>query len=474
MQHLKPVGQGGFDSFLIPAPRGSGVAPGMKGGAVKGKGKAKAEDLFLPDGVLASEKELSLQEAYAREENIPAELQGLQPDMNPHLRQVLEALDDEAFEVDEDAGDDGNWFDSLVGGGEVHEGEEAPDFEFEEWGVDEQAPARPTEAELPEDASWEERFKAFKRDQQARGDDQVSAWGEEDAYGDERSEGADTLGSLPANFSDMIVAGGKKRRGKRGPSDASGMSMSSSAVFRNQGLRDLDDRFDKVRLIQLFALTYCLGLNLCERTPLSRGTDLVQIEEDYEFDDEEEDFDDNMSLASGMSGMSAMSSMSRASLFSTAPPLVSREDFDSIMDDFLDNYEVVGNKYRQALGGTQLSGPEKLQVLRAAVESEEEGIGKEENRKRILEIERLGRGVRAPIEKMSRVKREEDEGEKWDVETILSESSLPSAVLLFRRCSPDGRSAPFRYTRPLGLRRPGPPITANKQPHIQIQRITPA
>ena len=167
-----------------------------------------------------------------------------------------------------------------------------------------------------------------------------------------------------------------------------------------------------------------------------------QIEEDYEFDDEEEDdFDDNMSLASGMSGMSAMSgmsgmsSMSRASLFSTssaAPPLVSREDFDSIMDDFLDNYEVVGNKYRQALGGTQLTGPEKLRVLRAAVESEEDGIGKEENRKRILEIERLGRGVRAPKEKMGRVRREEDEGDKWDVETILSMCLFPVVSRLMR------------------------------------------
>ena len=257
MQHLKPVGQGGFDSFLIAAPRGSGVAPGMKGGAVKGKGKARAEDLFLPDGVLASEKELSLQQVYAKEENIPAELQGLQPDMNPHLRQVLEALDDEAFEVDdgEDGGDDGDWFASLVGGGEVRDGEEAPEFEFEEWGVDEQAPPKPTAADLPEDASWEERFKAFKRDQQARGDDQVSAWGGEedrDRYDDdERSEAADTLGSLPANMADMIVSGGKKRRGKRGPSDASGMSMSSSAVFRNQGLRDLDDRFDKVCSVSL-------------------------------------------------------------------------------------------------------------------------------------------------------------------------------------------------------------------------------
>lgn len=158
-----------------------------------------------------------------------------------------------------------------------------------------------------------------------------------------------------------------------------------------------------------------------------------QIELDYDIDEEDEDFDDSMSMASGMSGMSGMSRMSSAShlssasLFSSssqAPPLVSREDFDAIMDDFLDNYEVVGNKFRQALGGAALSGAEKLKVLRMAVEDDEDGIGKDENRRRILEIERMGRGVRAPREKRERVRREEDEGEKWDVETILSELGL--------------------------------------------------
>ena len=89
------------------------------------------------------------------------------------------------------------------------------------------------------------------------------------------------------------------------------------------------------------------------------------------------------------------------------------------MDDFLDNYEIVGKRLRQSLGGTALSGVEKLKVLRAAIDDGEEGLGREENRRRILELERMGRGVKR--ESKERVKMHEDE-EKWDVETILSAS----------------------------------------------------
>lgn len=127
-----------------------------------------------------------------------------------------------------------------------------------------------------------------------------------------------------------------------------------------------------------------------------------------------------VSRMSGMSGMSGMSSSSRASLFSNssaAPPEVSREDFDAILDDFLENYEVVGRRMRPALGGTGLTGPEKLQVLRSAVEGE--GDDRDANRQLVLEIERLGRGQKAPKEKREKVK--VDEAEKWDVESVLCE-----------------------------------------------------
>lgn len=116
--------------------------------------------------------------------------------------------------------------------------------------------------------------------------------------------------------------------------------------------------------------------------------------------------------------MSGMSTSSRRSLYSNAsaaPPEVSREDFDAILDDFLDNYEVVGRRMRPALGGTGLTGVEKLSVLRSAVEGE--GDDKEANRQLVLEIERLGRGQKAPKEKKEKVKVEAQE--KWDVETIL-------------------------------------------------------
>lgn len=205
------------------------MAKGMKPDR-KGKGK----DLFdLPEEVFASEKEMSLDEVYSRAEGVPSELQGLQPDMDPRLRQVLEALEDDAFVDDHEEG----WFEELVGGGERDgEGEE---WEFREEGVDVED-AESDERNMEEEALevWEDRFEAFKRAQ--------ADVGEVDPA--ERSEMDDTIGSLASNMSDMRVVGGKKRRGKRGPSDASGMSMSSSSMFRNDGLRTLDERFEKVGL----------------------------------------------------------------------------------------------------------------------------------------------------------------------------------------------------------------------------------
>ena len=227
MAHLRPV-QGGFDSVLVPGPKSSGVAKGMKSDR-KGKGK----ELFVPDEVLASEREVSLDVVYGQQEGIPRELQGLQPDMDPHLRQVLEALEDDAFVEDEEEGDDGvEWWGELIKGGEA-EDDQREDYEFDEWGAEESKDREQGE-DRPE--TWEDRFKAFKQGQTASAsEDEV-----------ERSEMADTIGSLASNLGDMMVKGGKKRRGKRGPSDASGMSMSSSSLFRTEGLRDLDDRFDQV------------------------------------------------------------------------------------------------------------------------------------------------------------------------------------------------------------------------------------
>ena len=66
---------------------------------------ANQHNLLLPSSVFAAD-EISLAQAY--EEPAP---QGLQPDMDPHLRQTLEALDDDAF-VDDKLEDD--FFTDLV------------------------------------------------------------------------------------------------------------------------------------------------------------------------------------------------------------------------------------------------------------------------------------------------------------------------------------------------------------------------
>ena len=215
MQHLKPVGlqEDGVESILIEAPS-----------VRKGKGKAREPIQLvddLPKEALPSEQELPRN--YESQEAIPSSIAGFQPDMDPHLRQALEALEDDAF-VDGDLGDD--FFGELVGDGE-RGSDEDPGFEFSEWGAE-----KHEEEVDPED--WQAAVKRFKHAQRNTEDDARS---DVDGY----SEGGDTVGSMP-QFS---VVGGKKRR--KGSSEASGYSMSSSSMFRNAGLTMIDEQFDQVR-----------------------------------------------------------------------------------------------------------------------------------------------------------------------------------------------------------------------------------
>ena len=218
MQHLKPAGleEDGVESILIEAPsteRGKNKA-----------GRAQAPIQLvddLPKEALPSKQELPRN--YESQEAIPSSIAGFQPDMDPHLRQALEALEDEAFV---DSGLEEGFFGELLVDGERGPDDD-PVFEFSEWGAGEGE-----EEEVgPED--WQAAVKRFKHAQQSIPDD---AGSDEDRY----SEGGDTVGSIP-QFS---VIGGKKRR--KGSSDASGYSMSSSSMFRNAGLTMIDERFDQV------------------------------------------------------------------------------------------------------------------------------------------------------------------------------------------------------------------------------------
>lgn len=237
MQHLRKVGEveEGVEAVFIEAP----VPKNNK----KGKGRANEpiELKSLPDEVLPSKSELSRDDVLSSQHAIPEEFRGLQPDMDPHLRQTMEALDDDAF-VD-DALDD-NFFADLVGEGEVSEGEDGPHFDFSEYGVEDSAGSFQDDesAESNAEEGWEARFARFKREHEFK----MKESKETDIASDIRSEGGDTIGKLPT----ISVIGGKKRR--KGASDASGYSMSSSTMFRNEGLTLLDERFDEVRISHLF------------------------------------------------------------------------------------------------------------------------------------------------------------------------------------------------------------------------------
>nr|GAT61310.1 predicted protein [Mycena chlorophos] len=308
MQHLRAVGvqEDGVESVLIEAPS-----------------SRKGKSISLPDGVLASKTELPRN--YESQQAIPASISGFQPDMDPHLRQVLEALEDDAF-VDDGLEDD--FFGELVADGERGSDEDV-EFEFAEQGV--------AEEPLDENAGWEERFSQFKKTQASR------------AESEDDSEGGDTIGRLP----EMSVIGGKRRR--KGTSDASGYSMSSSSMYRNEALQTLDERFDQMMLKQ------------------------YEEEEDTEPSADEPDDDD-------------------------APQLItSRDDFESMMNEFLDDYEILGRKMKPKLEGD--NGAAKLDTLRRAMGQDE--------RVRIEDGDDEVDDIIMPLDI-------DDRKDRWDCETILT------------------------------------------------------
>ncbi len=117
------------------------------------------------------------------------------------------------------------------------------------------------------------------------------------------------------------MTGDRRKKRKGAMTSSTGYSMTSSSLFRTGGQTLLDARFDK-------------------------------IEEDYADDDMDDD--GRLSVTTGVTGTSVASS--------PAPPLASRSDFDSMMDDFLGSYSMSGKK-RVKKGGYQ-SGMEQLDEIR--------------------------------------------------------------------------------------------------------------
>ncbi|KAG9239321.1 Low temperature viability protein [Amylocarpus encephaloides] len=307
MQHMRDLGSGSGEAYFVEAQ-----APKNKG-----KGKQTLEDALrdssledragtvLDDEILPSKNLRKV--TYQAQQDIPDALAGFQPDMDPRLREVLEALEDEAY-VDEDD----ETFGELA-----KDGEEIDDDEFEQgaWededgGWESDATAKPSkeykngpmlpaealddEREDHGDGDWLADFSKFKRDQKSK------------------PPIAPSQSDLQSSLMTTTTNGGRRKKRKGAMTNPSTYSMTSSSMFRTEGLTTLDARFEK-------------------------------IEEKYH-----EDFEDDASV-------SAASSVS-----SVQGPV--RGDFDSIMDDFLGNYTMSGKKHVKK--GKYQSGMEQLDEVR--------------------------------------------------------------------------------------------------------------
>jgi len=339
MQHVRDLNSGngnGQSVFLEAAAKREG----------KGKGKMSLEDALressLHDGqsddggsshIMRSsiiEDDL-LPSKYLRkgtyqdQQDVPDVLAGFQPDMDPRLREVLEALDDEAYVDDEE-----EIFGEIAKGGQEVSLDEFGDTGFEEDRTDE--------------AGWEtdETEKPFE--EYRTGDmqplpipldtDTEMGYGPDHGDGDWMKEFntfkqvEKTRRPIPEfpnteNTSSIVtgtsINGGRRKKRKGAMTSSTGYSMTSSSLFRTEGLTLLDARFDK-------------------------------IEEDYA--------EDEMDMDDGTASVITRSSVAS----SQAPSLTTRSDFDGIMDDFLGSYSMSGKK-RVKKGGYQ-SGIEQLDEVR--------------------------------------------------------------------------------------------------------------
>ncbi|KAF8865848.1 Low temperature viability protein [Acephala macrosclerotiorum] len=309
MQHMRDLGSGGGEAYFVEAP-----APKNKG---KEKEKQSLEDALRDvslednEGSLLDEEILPSKNlrrvTYQAQQDVPDALAGFQPDMDPRLREVLEALEDEAYVDEED-----DIFGELAKDGEEIDEEEFEQNAFDEdkgWESDvtEKPVKAYKDAPVPTadlandnledhgDGAWMEDFSKFKREQKSK------------------APTAPSQSDLQSSVMTTTTNGGRKKKRKGALTNPSSYSMTSSSMFRTEGLTMLDARFDK-------------------------------IEEQYN-----EDMDD-------------MASVSAASSTASSVQGPVRGDFDSIMDDFLGNYSMSGKKHVKK--GKYQSGMEQLDEVR--------------------------------------------------------------------------------------------------------------
>ena len=415
MQHMRDMGgNAAGETVWVEAP----AAAEKEKDKDKGKQKQSLEDALdlehekskqeargkLTDPSILPSRELRRQ-TYQDQQDVPDALAGFQPDMDPRLREVLEALEDEAY-VDAEETDD--FFTSIADDKREVSLEEFEDQLYYEDGEEDDGwesdrTARPGDGDGDEDNTSISPTPEPTADPPSSlapptphiaspSDINTDSTNTNTPVDPAQEDGAfmSTFRSLPSSLkkpqsqpqpnknqpgtSSLLTAAaaststtpsslfppGAKRKKRKGALTAStGYSMSSSSIYRSEGLRTLDARFEKVM-------------------------------ESYENDDDDDDDDDDeeggvwvdvcSSLASGVSGVSGPRSLSgrsgasartwrttTTSRRSSGQSLAERKDVDAVMDEFLGGYRVVGGgggKKGRGKKGVQSAGLRELDEIR--------------------------------------------------------------------------------------------------------------
>lgn len=373
MQHMRDLGQGAGDSHFVDAL------------PTKVKGKKKGQTLRLEDALrqvsldeedddsvvpslvdsrLSTMSRTTKQRKLESQQDVPDEIAGFQPDMDPRLREVLEALEDDEY-VDEKDEEDVFGLLTLDGknNGELALDEFEVDFtEDDGWESDatEKAPVQVKEMKMPsvesteltqsnlndadsldseaaataaaEDGDWLRDFAKYKRDNASSKQAPLAPQaGSIIAASAVQSQAPSlyTLNGTPLRQ--------KKRKGAQ--TNPSAYSMTSSSLNRGDGLQLLDARFD-------------------------------QVEKMYKLDEADE-FDDMDGTGSILSGMTGASKMSRLSTTSFADEGAVRSDFSGMMDEFLGDWNKAnpggrrkGAKGKRGKNGNEVYGLQQLEEVR--------------------------------------------------------------------------------------------------------------
>ncbi|CAK7210981.1 Protein ltv1 [Sporothrix bragantina] len=359
MQHLREIGQGGGEAVFVESTASLNAAnkarqkTSLADALQKMDLQHRSEDL-LDEDILPAK---ALQRiTYQNQQDVPDAIAGFKPDMDPRLREVLEALEDEAYVDDDETNDD--LFQELA-----KDGEELDQYEFEDtYGYDDDddgwesdATEKPSKPHTGFDDSSAGRDVDDDEDDEARDtvpelvDLSAAAQQAPPLVGEEGVEGAEgpsddwmedfkkfkkdqtttaaprkkitpAMSEVQSSVWTTTTMGGRKKKRKGALTQQSGFSMTSSSLVRTDQLSLLDARFDK-------------------------------IDEMYNMDDDE-----------GMSGYG--DDMKSVSAFSTTSSVQGplRNDFDGIMDEFLGGYQMQGK--RAVKKGAKQTGLEQLEEIR--------------------------------------------------------------------------------------------------------------